>query len=159
MLKKLILFFVFTSFLFAHAEVKISGNDAFSKKERKTGKAAAKRAASFYTWYLNYLNTNKTKPTQYLVMKQYTTAHMRDEAMNHTENYDVFLVKSMPDYTCTMEIIPEKIEKGRVNLNVNITGKSNYRFHIDMILQKGNWCIDLVVPEEDLNPRIHETEK
>lgn len=148
---------ILTSFAL-HAEVKISSNPLFTKKENKIVKPALTRAVKFYSWYLNYLQKNHSRPLQNLVIDQYTTAHMRDLALTNTSNYDIFLASTDLYNDCDFEIMPEKIESKRIFLKGIVTGKYNYVFHIDMIIQKGNWCIDLVTSEEDMNPQLSEVD-
>lgn len=136
------------------ASVKSGENPNLSKKERKASKVALKRIVNYYSWYLNYINTNHVRPTQHVVLNQNVSANMRRTALGNNERYDVFLASSNFDPKCDIVISPEKIEKNRINMKAVVTGKYNYTFHVDMIIQKDFWCIDLVVGDEDMDPRI-----
>lgn len=145
---------VFSSF----AEVKSIDNPSFSKKQKKSCKVAIRRAINFYSWYINYRIQNDSKPLKHVVIDQNASVHMRSEAANSMDEYDVFLASKEFDKKMNLEIQPEKVEANRISLKINVHGAINYSFHADMIIQKGYWCIDLVVPDEDLNPALVENE-
>jgi hypothetical protein len=109
---------------------------------------AAKRVKSFYTWYLNFKLQNATVPSTHLVIDQYCTAHMRSLSTKNSVNYDVFFAGNSVDAGQELELTTLKLQGGRLSLKANVSGKTNYAFYVDMIIQQGMWRIDLAVPDE-----------
>lgn len=157
-MKKLLFLLLFSVVLNSNAEVKSVDNPTLSKKQKKQCKVALKRAVNFYSWYINYLIQNDSKPLKHVVIDQNASAHMRSEAAKSNDEYDVFLVSKEFDKKMNLELTPEKVEPNRINLKLKVSGQYNYTFHVDMIIQKGYWCVDLVIPDEDLNPALMEKE-
>jgi hypothetical protein len=140
----------------AGATVLVIDNPALTKSERKAGKVALKRASNFYGWYLNYLKENKTPPLRHRVIDQQTTSNMREMLLNSRENYDVFLAGKPFNPSGTLTLKAEKVEAGRVSVLAQMSGELKYTFHLDLVLQRGGWRIDMVFPDEDLNPALHQ---
>ena len=136
-------------FLNAHADVKIGENPLLSKKENKESAVVVKRVANFYGWYLNYINTNKTRPLHHAVIDQNTTKQMHARAAENTAAYDVFMASDSLDEACHLEIIPAKIEKDQISVEVKVSGKYTYSFHVILRLFKENWCIEDVVNDSE----------
>lgn len=152
-MKRILLTLLTTLFLLnSYADVKVGDNLSLTKKDKKESAPVVKRAANFYAWYLNYIITNKNRPLHHPVIDQNTTKLMHGRAVTNTASYDVFLASDSLDEACTLEIIPAKIVKDTLSIQVKVSGKYTYSFHVVMKLFKENWCIDDVVNDEEKVP-------
>ena len=156
-MKKLLLLLGLFAHLHMMAGITFKDPVSANKKQKKEIAKAGKRVTAFYNWYLNYLAVNQTKPTSHIVLDQYTTPHMRNQALQFHAKYDAFLASPSFDPNCDLLITVQKLEAGRLSLYAEVSGKNNYPFYIDMVIQKGVWCIDLVTDAEDLDPAVDES--
>lgn len=130
------------------AEIKIEKNSSLKGKEKKTCAAACKRASAFYNWYMTYLGKNEAGPVQHIVYDQYLTAHLRTKIMTGdlTTNL-IFLGRQKADAAADLVLQPLESIDDKVYALLKVQGKDNNIMKIEMMVQRGNWCINNVTPQ------------
>ena len=74
---------------------------------------------------------------------------MHARAAENTAAYDVFMGSDSLDEACHLEVIPAKIEKELISVQVKVSGKYTYSFHVTLRMFKENWCIEDVVNDSE----------
>ncbi len=144
----LLLFLCLSAYLHSLAEIKIEKNSSLRGNEKKTCITACKRASAFYNWYMTYLGKNEAGPVQHVVYDQYLTAHLRTKIMTGdlTTNL-IFLGRKNVDASPELTIQPLEFTDDKVYALLKIQGEDNNILKIEMMIQRGNWCINNVTPQ------------